>query len=769
MVTNIISRNKTTKGLCEESGQALVIVLILLMVGSFALSPVLSLINTSFKSAEVHDANINELYTADSGVENALWQIRYDRLDTLFDNPDYNIYDYGSVWSYTLDEPLNDLTANVSIQNVWIPKNLAVPSPSEAESIIEDNKLVISGASPTESSYKIKISFYPGEGENNLLCIDKIGIWLPLGFSYVSGSSNLEDNTFDDYYSVLVVEDYAGGQTVIWNFSAVPFSDFPGVNVDDVPMVTDITFEYTAAQPSVSPAAISWMETSGVGDVPYSWDIDTKIFNIVSVAGDTEIQAYTSKCEQRDISSAIAGDYRAVGNSLMIDTDHDYYEIRDVLLDESDAEVTDIPEDADVVAGYLYWSGWFDGGSELQPLWEDNCSDFDEWNNGSVWSTDYGRFRGHYSSGDDSERRLEMINTVNLTSYGSGEVKVSWDQWENGWLESSDALRFQFSHNGGNSWSDLETAFSNDIGSNPQSFTCTVPEYYLTEEFKFRFYLQDFQGHDEFCYVDNFMIAYEGTIADTSVVFKINDTQVYIDGDGNPQQGAVELTATEYAVLENRPDEYSYACHRDITKLLQEYSDLGEGENHTGNGQYTVGGVDADTGEHWSYAGWSIVIIYSSPMTVGHQLFLYDTFAFCGGHENLDFDNDGEGGGTISGFAIPEPIAGEENAAILTCFIGEGDDCWNGDYLALNGTMLSDGDGSITDVWDSQSIGMSEDGVDIDNFYVTWASGLLETGDTSAQLDMWSDDDNWNLIYMILSIRSETRIGNLSHYIISNI
>jgi hypothetical protein len=265
------------------------------------------------------------------------------------------------------------------------------------------------------------------------------------------------------------------------------------------------------------------------------------------------------------------------------------------------------------------------------------------------------------------------------------------------------------------------------------------------------------------------MIAHEGTLADTSVTFKINDTQVYIDGDGNPKQGAVELTATEYAVLENRPDEYSYACHRDITRLLQEYSDPGEGDNRTGNGQYTVGGVDADTGEHWSYAGWSIIIIYSSPMTVGHQLFLFDTFAFCGGYENLDFDNDGEGGGTISGFAIPEPITGEENAAILTCFIGEGDDCWNGDYLALNGTMLSDGDGSITDVWDSQSIGMSEDGVDIDNFYVTWASGLLETGDTSAQLDMWSDDDNWNLIYMILSIRSETRIGNLSHYMINNI
>jgi len=40
---------------------------------------------------------------------------------------------------------------------------------------------------------------------------------------------------------------------------------------------------------------------------------------------------------------------------------------------------------------------------------------------------------------------------------------------------------------------------------------------------------------------------------------------------------------------------------------------------------------------------------------------------------------------------------------------------------------------------------MEEDGVDIDTFYVTWASGLLEAGATTAQLDMvsgWPDYDH---------------------------
>ena len=61
---------------------------------------------------------------------------------------------------------------------------------------------------------------------------------------------------------------------------------------------------------------------------------------------------------------------------------------------------------------------------------------------------------------------------------------------------------------------------------------------------------------------------------------------------------------------------------------------------------------------------------------------------------------------------------------------------------------------------------MSEDGVDIDTFYVTWASGLLEPGDSSAQLDLITGVDSWNLVYIILSLRSETTTGGTVHYII---
>jgi hypothetical protein len=115
------------------------------------------------------------------------------------------------------------------------------------------------------------------------------------------------------------------------------------------------------------------------------------------------------------------------------------------------------------------------------------------------------------------------------------------------------------------------------------------------------------------------------------------------------------------------------------------------------------------------------------------------------------------------------------NAATLTCFVGEGDEYWTGDYLAFNGTKLWDGITCTSNsasypnnVWNERSVGMQWDGIDIDTFYITWASGLLEAGDTTAHIDMVSPQDHWNLIYMILSVRSETTTGGTTHYIIRN-
>jgi hypothetical protein len=71
---------------------------------------------------------------------------------------------------------------------------------------------------------------------------------------------------------------------------------------------------------------------------------------------------------------------------------------------------------------------------------------------------------------------------------------------------------------------------------------------------------------------------------------------------------------------------------------------------------------------------------------------------------------------------------------------------------------------SLNDVWNGQSLGMTADGVDVDTFYVTWESGLLETGDTSVEIDIVTDIDIWNLVYIILSFRSEITTSDSISY-----
>jgi len=318
-------------------------------------------------------------------------------------------------------------------------------------------------------------------------------------------------------------------------------------------------------------------------------------------------------------------------------------------------------------------------------------------------------------------------------------------------------------------------AFHDDNPSSP--FSYTIPDEYLTEDFRIRFYLDGFAGTfwgspNEYAYIDNIRITTPtGTIADTTATFKIDGKQVYFDG-GVPTQGAGEITADSWQVVVNEstymPGTIFYACKADVTDLVREFSEEGAFGNHTGNATYTVGGVDAtdDANSEIAYAGWSLIIIYSSTETKGHQLYLYDTFVTSGQNNNLDFDNDGEPGGTISGFLVPDPVAGEVNAAKITCFVGEGDDWYGGDNFKFNNTQLDDGTSSLNDVWNGRSVGMSAEGVDVDTFYVTWASDLLQPDDTSAQVDLETDTDIWEMVYIIISFRSETTTGGTMTYLI---
>ena len=63
--------------------------------------------------------------------------------------------------------------------------------------------------------------------------------------------------------------------------------------------------------------------------------------------------------------------------------------------------------------------------------------------------------------------------------------------------------------------------------------------------------------------------------------------------------------------------------------------------------------------------------------------------------------------------------------------------------------------------------------MDVDTFTIYWddedpyGEPLIKADDTEAHIDLPSGQDNWVLIYMILSVRSETITGGTTHYVIN--
>ena len=209
------------------------------------LPAMLGFVSTGLLTEDVHETNMEEFYAADAGIEDALWQIKADELPVLF--PTYDRYAYeehdGTHYTYsefpaTASAPeLNDKDVDVTIENVWIPAmtDIAAPSAEEAQQLIDEGKLVVTGRSLDTNTYLIRLTYNYQEVDDPHplnLRLDKLAIWLPPGFSYVPGSSNLEQNQYVHYYSVPTTQPYKSGQMVRWDFSPdVLFTDMPGNDV----------------------------------------------------------------------------------------------------------------------------------------------------------------------------------------------------------------------------------------------------------------------------------------------------------------------------------------------------------------------------------------------------------------------------------------------------------------------------------------------------------------------------------------------------------
>ena len=389
---------------------------------------------------------------------------------------------------------------------------------------------------------------------------------------------------------------------------------------------------------------------------------------------------------------------------------------------------------------------------------------------------------------------------LDLSEYIGQEVVISWEQRTSNNLEDDqDYFYYAFSGDGGISWSEDFEAFHGGGPSSP--FSTTIPEEYVTDNFKVRF-IVDFSYYNEYVYIDDITLSVSSgsSVGDARVNRVIFNGHEIVADPGecqtapNPESGA--------------PDSWSYSCFYDATDLVREIIDQSSsplepngagtytlGHHQTNGSEYDLyGGGETDyplatpaesgwggypTKYQWTYAGWSLILIYSSPETAGHQLYLFDDFHYVAVNTTLDFD--------ISGFLVPEPIGGEENAAHITCFVGDGDHHYPGDFIALNppegvahynipdSYKLWDGTetDSLNNAWNSQSLSLpsSASGVDIDTFEVSWDDGLLEPDDTTAKISLGNDSqyslaELINVVYLIVSFRSDITSGGTISYLV---
>jgi hypothetical protein len=287
-------KNITQMPKAGERGYVYILVLVFLLIGALMIPVLLGYMGTGVKSGQIFERRTDELYAADAGIDDAIWQITYGKVYEL-DNPEsYDPYDYTHEWPYELTDEVNDQTVSVAISNKWIPTNLAAPTSSKAQEIIDARKLMINGTKTGTSEYYIRISFLPeNELERDSMIVTSIGIWLPSGYHYQDGSSNLE---YWGYSDAPLVTNYGGGEVVIWDLGTV-FDELPPEGSQETAIVD---FEYTT-DPNMTREleTISWITTTGgVVNADFAWDNDTKVYAIKSTASDTTVDSVVYQSSQ---------------------------------------------------------------------------------------------------------------------------------------------------------------------------------------------------------------------------------------------------------------------------------------------------------------------------------------------------------------------------------------------------------------------------------------------------------------------------------------
>lgn len=100
----------------KENGQVLILVLILLLLGGLITAPLLAFMSTGLKAGEAYENKMDEVYAADSGVEDAMYKIMTDYLP-------FEALDEGGSNIYQLTD-INGLPVDITVTKISLLQSI---------------------------------------------------------------------------------------------------------------------------------------------------------------------------------------------------------------------------------------------------------------------------------------------------------------------------------------------------------------------------------------------------------------------------------------------------------------------------------------------------------------------------------------------------------------------------------------------------------------------------------------------------------------------
>ena len=338
---------RTLRG--EGGFSTLIIVLVILALGAVILTPLLVLVVTGQRAGEAHERTTHRFYAADAGIQDGMWRIANgDIPDEWKGTWGNDVYGADPI-EYTLPAQVNGCDVTVRLRPMWLLAGLEDPAygrEPHGELVTVSN--IVGGG----SMQVVVVCDSPGNYK-----LERIGVWIPEGFTYTVGSSNLEElSPSDPAHCEPTVSPWRNGHTIIFDYAtAVDFADFPDVTGNRLV----ITFDYEGT--GTMRTSWSWCRTNR-HDIYLSWSGDIKLYQVESTATDPETGLSTTviagNMTNESVGTYLAyyGDYAVTGNALMRETDGD--RVRDRLYEESPGEISIIPESGTARKILLYWSGW---------------------------------------------------------------------------------------------------------------------------------------------------------------------------------------------------------------------------------------------------------------------------------------------------------------------------------------------------------------------------------------------------------------------------